>query len=411
MALVSKDIDQNESLRTIQLVENEIFSAKIIVAEDMKFMRQMIFNILDQAGYKNIFCAEDGKEAKDLTLKIKPDILILDLNMPLMSGYDVCEWVRADEELSDIPILVQSMLETTAERNKAFEVGATDFVTKPINPTELLARVAIHLENRFLVLKLSNYNQRVSEELLVAREMQSSLMPSENMISAMRNKHGVDIKSYSKTSSELGGDVWGLIDIDDDHLGFYILDVSGHGIAAALHTFRIHQVLHQVWEGFTHPGKVIQTINKLIAPHMKTGQFATILCGVINVNKGTLLYASAAQPTPILISTSENGCCAERCASDGPFIGINKTMKYEMHKKTFGKGSNFLTYSDALIETKNAKGEMLGEEGLYKYINDLIAKKPSKGIFDPLIKFFNKDYERNLKDDLTVLNIINIGKK
>lgn len=398
------------SLGNDKVLTRDIFTAKIIIAEDMAFMRDIIGKILNNAGYNNLHFASDGKEALELVDKIEPDLIILDLNMPLVSGYEVCETVRKSEKNKDIPILVQSMLESAKDRNVAFEAGATDFVTKPINAPELLARTSIHLENKMLISELSEYNKRVSIELETARHMQMSIIPDEDYLDRILNKYNLKIKSFVKASSELAGDVWGLKELSESSLGFYILDVSGHGIGAALNTFRIHQVIGNSWQNDLDPAGFITRVNDQVSENMKTGQFATMFCGIIDIENGKLNYASAAQPSPFIIDNqSRSNISVTRCPSSGPIVGHMANMKYENKTIDFKPGNEFFIYSDALIETKNANGDMMGEKGLEQLLNSIKECTNQHDCHDFMLSHFNKQYANNLNDDLTILNISSLG--
>ena len=396
--IISRMLGRRDSLKAA------VLSATIIVVDDMSFIRKMVGLILQTAGFTDVHFADDGQEALDLVARVDPDILIIDLNMPGMSGIEVCNTLRADEKTADLPIIIQSMMEAPEDRNVAFSAGATDYICKPINAPELLARVCIHLENRLLIDKLTKYQKRIDTELSLAREMQNGIMPSEHDIALCNELYGLNIEGYSKASSELGGDIWGINSLTEHQVGFFILDVSGHGVGAALNTFRFHQEIMQIKEDSLDAGDVLVRVNDQLAPRMPTGQFATMLYGVIDIADETLTFASAAQPAPFHIS---DGSVA-RCESEGFLVGAMPNLKYDSHTIPFKKGDSFFTYSDALIETKDSEGVILGEEGIYEYLQEHIEHEKETQYFDPLKTYFQKNYSDNLHDDLTLLSITRV---
>lgn len=387
-----------------EFLKDEILSAKVVVVDDIGFNRKLLDLALKGAGFENVHLAANGQETLELVNKIEPDLLLLDWNLPGMSGIDVCKILRQDEKTADIPIIMQTAMETDEDRNIAFSAGATDYICKPLNIPELLARVCIHLENRLLIHSLSRYQKRVDAELSLAREMQEDLLPCADCISELSEKYGLKIEGYSKESSELGGDIWGLISLSENQLGFFLLDVSGHGVSAALNTFRFHQEIMQMRENVSDPADVLVRINDHLAPRMPIGQFATILYGIVNINEETLTYASAAQPAPFHIESGK----VQRCESRGFFVGMRPNVEYESHTIPFKKGDSFFTYSDALIETKNEDGVLLGEDGIHTYLKQQVEEGKADNYFDPLLQYFNTHYGKNLRDDLTLLSITRI---
>ena len=389
-------------------MKDKIHAAKVLIAEDATFSRKLINSILREDGFENILFAHDGEETLELMEKERPDLLLLDVNMPKLSGLDVCRQIRRKEEFLNIPILVQSILETTGDRNDAFDAGATDYVTKPINAPELIARITMHIEKKLLISELYEFQRRVSEELSIARQAQVGLMPDNDAIIKLGNKYNLNIEAYSKASSELGGDIWGLVSLSENELGFYILDVSGHGVSAALNTFRLHQVIEQTWSQGLKPNELLRKINSMVSTKMAIGEFATMLCGIIDIENEQISYSSAAQPNPLHIGASNNSDVI-RCSSDGPLVGVAKNMNYDLYSIPFKSGESFFVYSDALIETKNHDGVLLGEDGIHNYVSNLQKKINNENYLDPLIRFFNENHSSYLKDDLTLLNISNVA--
>ena len=128
------------------LTEHDLFDSVLVVADDEPVNRLLIGKYLSSAGFTKVHMAENGSEALDLLEKTNADLLILDIVMPVMDGFEVLQRTRASEKWSDLPILVETALDAPEERSKVFESGATDLVTKPLNGKELISRVKIHLE-------------------------------------------------------------------------------------------------------------------------------------------------------------------------------------------------------------------------------------------------------------------------
>ncbi|MBT6432676.1 MAG: response regulator [Deltaproteobacteria bacterium] len=158
------------------LLSPAVHNCKILVVEDSASSRDNIEKILRDAGYQNLEFACDGVEAIEKVSRNEPDLMILDIVMPRLDGFKVCNWIRSQPNLQSLPILVQTALNEPEQRVSVFTVGATDMVSKPVNAAELLARVKIHLENMLLLSNLQSFHERVESELTMARDMQSAIL-------------------------------------------------------------------------------------------------------------------------------------------------------------------------------------------------------------------------------------------
>ncbi|UTW56728.1 PP2C family protein-serine/threonine phosphatase [Kordiimonas sp. SCSIO 12610] len=376
-----------------------ILGANILVVDDMQLMRKMIGMCLERAGYSNISFAEDGDDALKMISEGMPDLVILDLNMPRMSGYEVCKALRANRETENLPILVQSASETPEERVEVFASGATDFVSKPINQPELLARVQMHLENRFMIQNLSDFHDHMQRELSLAKEMQHALLPQDSLIEEVEQKAGMVIEAEYQASFELGGDLWGLWPIDDTSFGMFVLDISGHGVGASLNTFRVQATMGRHKHLYHDPAAFLLNLNSDLVESFPLGQFGTMFYAVIDTESGAITYAGAGAPRPFIISDDN----VRTLDSAGTPIGIIASATYENLTDQLNEGESLFCYSDVLIETPFSNGEMLGENGL----RDLVSSKRSEGVGEKLVEkllaTFFEEIQTSLPDDLTAV--------
>lgn len=378
----------------------EIRGAHILIVDDMAIMRQMIGQCLQKGGFANLTYAVDGQDALDQIASEQPDLVVLDLNMPRVSGYEVCRILRGQEQTASLPILVQSASETPEERVQVFDSGATDFVSKPINQPELLARVCMHLENKFLIKNLSDFHASMRAELSMARDMQHSLLPAKDGISAIEEACHVKFEAHYQASFELGGDLWGCWLLADDKIGIYIVDISGHGVGAALNTFRLHATMTR-FEALRHdPASFLASLNTALQPSFPLGQFATMFYGVLDYKTGELTYAGAGAPRPLVIG---KGGQIRLLDSSGMPVGIVFTASYENKQDQLAPGESLFCYSDVLLEAAGPDGEFLGEDGFVAEV----AAQDAKGMREALVKrVLDQFYERlpgALPDDLTAV--------
>ncbi|WP_417449709.1 ATP-binding SpoIIE family protein phosphatase [Kordiimonas sp.] len=386
----------------VEEVAEGVRAAKILVVDDMPLMRTMIGACLKKGGFSNIRYAADGAEALSFVEKELPDLLVLDLNMPKVSGYEVCRTLRARPETANLPILVQSASETAEERVQVFASGATDFVSKPINQPELLARVCMHLDNRFLINSLSNFQSRIQAELTMAREMQHSLLPDQKAVTSLEEFCGSTIEAFYKASFELGGDLWGCWPIGADRVGIFVLDISGHGVSAALNTFRVHATMARFEAFRENPADFLGLLNTALQPAFPLGQFATMFYAVLNFRSGELVYAGAGAPRPFVLSA---GGDIRLLDSSGTPVGIIKSATYENQYDRLDEGESLFCYSDVLTEAPGADGKFMAEEGLVDFVAGCEREGPRVTLVERLLDRFYHLVPKELPDDLTAVAI------
>ena len=378
-------------------------NASILVVDDVEVNRAILMGSLKKRGYTNILVAKDGAEALRITYEEKPDLVILDIVMPSMDGFSYCKAIRRDPAFDNMPILVQTMLEKMEDKLKAFHLGASDYICKPINPDELSARTQVHLMKKLLVEDLHNYQLRTDAEMQAAKSMQARLMPDEHMIAMCERMFDMKIAAHVETSSLLGGDSWGIRPLSDTKLAIYSYDFSGHGVSAAMNVFRIHTVMQECAYASADPGHFLGQLSKRLHPLLERNQFATMFYAVIDTDANCLLYAAAAAPSPILFTQADQNC-ALLDASGFP-LGAISNAAYQTHSIAFMPNDLLLFASDCLIESKNSEGELLCEEAIAECVSDTMYKNmmnPARSCLDGILSKFRNHTSAPIGDDLTI---------
>ncbi len=347
---------------TDEAAGQNIRDARILIADDEPLCIRLLAAILQKHRFTNLRFADGGKAAVELVHTFQPDLVLLDMQMPDIGGLEVCQQVRSHSDFVDVPILVQTATVSRKEMGELFAAGASDFLSKPINPSELVARVIVHLERRNLLRELREYRERISQELEAARRMQFELLPSPLAQHELAAAAGLRIASYNRSSSEIGGDLWGVLPIDGAGFGVFLADFTGHGVNAALNTFRLHALIHEYKSLHDDPAALVTMLNERLARLLPLGQFATFLYVVIDHAAGKLRWASAGAPSPI-VTDGLYGPSQLLDASGMP-LGIAGGMEYEQHVRAFSPDSRLLLFSDGLPEFPNDAGERIGEPGL-----------------------------------------------
>jgi sigma-B regulation protein RsbU (phosphoserine phosphatase) len=375
-----------------------IADARVMVVDDNRVNRHLLHALLDRGGIRHVEMAGDGVEALERIGDFRPDLILLDLMMPNMDGFETCRRLREDARWREVPVLVQSSLSRAEDRARAFSAGATDYVTKPINALELLARVRIHLQNRSLLDSLRTFRRRTEAELDMARVMQQRLLPSAERRRALEAETGVAIDAHFAPSSELGGDCWDLRRDGEGRLIVYLVDFSGHGVGAALNTFRLHTILqHMDFAGFD-PGAFVSAINRRLCGLLPSGQFATVLAGVVDPVAGCFRYASAGSTRPMVWLPGD----AEPLPGDssGLPLGLLASAGYEARSLPLPPGGRLLLYSDAAIEIPLGE-DVLDEPGLARLATPLMAEPDGARLLDRLRDALHA--VGPVDDDLTLL--------
>ncbi|KAA0686526.1 PP2C family protein-serine/threonine phosphatase [Azospirillum brasilense] len=389
-------------------------TARVLVVDDNRVNRHLLQALLERGGVTRIDMAEDGNDALARLDAFRPDLILLDLMMPNLDGFEMCRRLRAIPAWKDLPVLVQSSLNRAEDRAKAFAAGATDYVTKPINAVELLARVRIHLQNRALLHDLQRFHERTESELSLARKMQERLMPSPERLAEVEAAAGVGIAAHFAPSSELGGDFW---DLRHDAIApgqgqvqgqgrtmLYMVDFSGHGVGAALNTFRLHAICQQMDMSGLTPAEFLSTVNRRLCALLPNGQFATMLAGVVEPAENRFVYASAGSTRPMVWAPGDAAPLLGDSA--GLPLGLLASAEYEERSLPLPPGGRLFLYSDGAIEIP-VGSDVLDEPGLAALVAERMGETEGGRFLDGLLDRLRA--VGPIDDDLTALLLTRKG--
>ncbi len=353
--------------------------ANILVVDDTHANLQVLAGMLKDRGYK-VRPVPSGKLALLAAQRDPPDLILLDINMPEMNGYEVCERLKADDQLKGIPIIFISALTDQMDKVKAFATGGVDYITKPFQMEELHARVETHLKIHRLQIELEETNwqltkviSRMSRDLHAAAKIQETFLPAPGL-----SVPGVEFAWVYRPCDELAGDGLSIIPLDDDHVGLYILDVSGHGIASALLSVTISRLLSppsqpssilirdgkQGRPDTVPPQEVAARLNQLFPFEAPTEQLTTMIYGILDVATGRFRYVSAGHPGPVHLPSDAAPAVLE---SDGCAIGLADEV-YEERSVCLMPGDRLYLYSDGVTEALDPDGNLFGNARLMETI-------------------------------------------
>jgi sigma-B regulation protein RsbU (phosphoserine phosphatase) len=197
-----------------------------------------------------------------------------------------------------------------------------------------------------LIQDLQLYRARLESELGMAREMYNHLLPASSLFDQISRDSGVRIRHHTAVSSELGGDLWGIIPLPERRFGIYLLDMTGTGVSAALNAFRMHTVLHELVSLAGDPSRFLREVNARAVDLFESDERASVTYGVIDPTAGTFTYTTAASGRPILLRSGH--MTAELGESDGASVGECASSAFPAHVLPFGPGARLLLYNNAV---------------------------------------------------------------
>lgn len=362
---------------------------------------------LNSVGVRVVDVALDAEGVLAMVGRGAPDLLVLHLGL-LSDGLDLIARLRALDGMRDAPILVLGRFSGAGERQALMRAGATDLIPRPVTRPELAARLRVHLENRSLnrslqevIRSLQSYHSGAVQRMTLARDMQLDLLPTADERGGLERRYAIRLDSHFESSSELGGDIWGARALDDHRFAVFLCDFTGHGVAAALNTFRLHALLSKIDLPGDDPAETLGAINGLLVGLLPETQFATMLYAVIDVQAGAVVYATAGAPKPLV---GRPDGVLEVGASLGLPLGVSPKASYRNRRLDFPPGSFLFLFSDALFEARDWDGQVFGYQGVVDLVNGLDSDAEIEG--GPLRQLLERYFTtmpRPLADDLTAL--------
>lgn len=399
-----RPVDSTPSATNEAVDPSLIDDARILVVDDDEFISAMAQAYLEHAGFSRIETVNDGQTCLDrLQTSSPPDIVILDIQMPVVDGLDVLRRMRETPDLADIPVLVTTGVDESQQRNEAIRAGANSLISKPFDAPLLIEKTRSLIERQVLIQQLNLYRERVSRELDMAKELQLALLPSQELIAEVHERYGCRVSSRFQSSSELAGDFWGMQPLNDTQLAIYSVDISGHGVAAAANTFRLHEIIQSEDMHALPPAAFLARVNQRFHARIPAGQFATILYGIIDVARDSFTYASAAAPPPIV--GRAGGGAPEFLDNRGILAGATSRAEFRTYRTALGPGDYLFLYSDALPEASTPSGQLLGDDAPARFLTEAMAHD-ARDPLAPLMDAFYAETTNTPQDDLTLVYLV-----
>jgi phosphoserine phosphatase RsbU/P len=345
--------------------------------------------------------ATNGEKALALaSAEEKPDLILLDIMMPGMDGYEVCSRLKADPATSEIPVIFLTGQTSAEEETRGFEVGAVDYVHKPFSPAVVKARVRSHILLREARAQLASQLLALNTELEMARQIQLSILPH-----SIPRLADLDIAAHYLPMTSVAGDFYDFIQIDDKHIGILIADVSGHGLPSALIASMLQVALTGQTAHAPEPGKVLVGLNRAFCGKF-TYNFVTAAYVYVDLENNLMRYAGAGHP-PMLQWRNSTGK-ATQVLENGLVLGIIEEASYEALEFLLEPGDRYVLCTDGILEAANSAQEQFGADRLMSFMKNhkhLEAEPFSQTLLDDLAGWSNQAVDQGQQDDITLLVI------
>lgn len=391
---------------------------KVLIAEDDLISQTILKKFLEKWGF-SVDVANDGQQAWEKFREGTYSLIVTDWMMPGIDGIQLIKRIRNLELPNYVYIIILTAKNQREDALEGLEAGADDFLSKPLDKDEL--RVRLNSARRILALeqalseqnqKLQSVNLRMRNEVEAAARIQKSLLPPENVAAGK-----FELRWRFLPSSELAGDLLNIFMLDETRLGFYILDVAGHGVAAALLSVTLYHFIapntrHSLLLGDGNrsqahfaelsPDQVLNRLNRQFQMDETSEQFFTLFYGILDTEQREIIYASAGHPAPVLaprdappLSLSEKDLPA----------GILPELHYRVFQLRMKEGDRLYIFSDGVIEALNNSDKQFGAHRLLKLIEqgkNLPVGESLDAILDSVQQWCAP---RNPTDDISLLAI------
>lgn len=411
--------------------------ADVLIVDDNPTNLQLLSRILQDHGYR-VRAVTSGARALASVQMLPPELILLDIRMPGLDGYEVCRRLKADPATEDIPVLFISALDEVSDKLQAFEAGGVDYITKPFQLAEVIARIETHLSLRRLQAHLQETNRRMEYELELAARVQFSFLPAR-----LPALPGWQLSASLLPVKVVSGDFFDVVPLPlaGNAVALVIADVADKGVGAALFMAMTCALLraYLLWQpptddsagnpappgsiaapyaayedGSGHPervdhparpGEVLRAVNRRLVEYTSGGQFVTLFLGILEPESGVLTYASAGHDPPLWVCHSPEGG-AHLLRNSGPPLGVVEDGGWANMRIQLSSEDALILYTDGITEAENERDGFFGPERLV----ELVCRAPrnsAEQLRDTIVETVH-DFTAGVppRDDIAVMVVL-----
>ena len=356
---------------------------KILIVDDEPFNVDYLEQELEDWNYE-LISASDGQEALEQVQRESPDLILLDMMMPVMDGFEVLARLKANPLTRDIPVVVISAQSDLQSVVKGVQLGAEDYLPKPFEPVLLQARISSSLEKKCLRDLQQLYLKSLEREMEIGRDIQKGFLPRR-----LPQLAGWEIATYFNAAREVAGDFYDAFHLEPEgQLCLMTADVCDKGVGAALFMTLFRSLLRFTLEatdalGVRSPaarlGKAAALTNNYIATtHGDTGVFATVFFGLLDPLTGRLIYINAGHESPLVIPSHGPSTSLKKT---GPALGAIPNIEFVVREVQLDPGSLLFAFTDGAPDALNSAGDEFGRQHLFSLLRgDVSAETLLAGI-------------------------------
>jgi len=346
---------------------------QILLVEDDASLREWMQYELIFEGY-GVETAGDGLSAlTKINNSPTPDVILLDVQLPGMNGFQVCQSLQADPLTAAIPVVFLTARASLDDKLTGFESGGVDYLPKPFKMEELKARIKALLRMGELERRLAE--TAVDEEMTQAAAIQNSLMAR-----GTPQVPGLDISAECHPAKRVGGDFYDFQLDENNRVCIVEADVCGKGLAAALIMTSTRTALRGATRSMSQPNKVLQTTSDQLYDDLtEVGKFVTAFMACYEPDSRQLSWSNAGHSLAVYLPA---GGTPQILEADGPPLGVLTSFDYEHQQVVFGSGDLLALCSDGLYEAENSAGKMYGFEQLLSVLGSSAGKSAADIVAD-----------------------------
>ena len=380
---------------------------RILIVDDSRLNLKVLSDML-KTEYK-IMAVNSGEQAlKAVKKEHPPDLILLDVMMPDMDGFEVCRRLKADESSREIPVIFITGLEEATDEAKGLELGAMDYITKPISAPIVKARIRTQLVLKHNMDELKQAYQiiesqksRMEDELNVGNEIQMSRLPM--IFPPFPDRSEFSIFAKLDPAREVGGDFYDFFFVDESRLCICIGDAAGKGVPSALFMAETKVLIKSRAKDDASTASIITHVNDELSHNNETYMFITLFIGILDVKRGILLYTNAGHNPPYIIRGNGSLECLDN--RHGPVVGAMEGLAYKEDLVTLGKSDLVFLYTDGVTEAKAPNDRFFSDARLA----ELLVSRNFQSVEDVVIMISNevKKFEghSDQSDDITILSV------
>ena len=339
----------------------DLRNARVLLVDDTQANLDVLCALLEGEGY-NISLAPNGEIALRIAGRVRPDLLLLDVMMPGLDGFEVCRRLKAHDQTREIPVIFITAEDQTHSVVKGFQVGGVDYIPKPFRDQEVLVRARNALVTKFLFDQNRAYQEKMEKELQTAHDLQMGLMPTEPPL-----LEGFQVAGRCIPAGQVGGDLFQYFPSSEGGLALALADVTGHAMQAAIPVVLFSGLLEVQMEQGGSLEELFARLNRSVHRLLDSRTLVCFALARLDPGSRCLRLGNGGCPPPYHFRAGTGQVVEVKVGQAYP-LGVRPDTLYPSLKVPLETGDRVVFFSDGIVEAENEQGEMFGFERLGEVI-------------------------------------------